>query len=90
VAHLNLWKQNLGIVPEAVWERQDLETLVLADNGLREVSERLGGLRSLRMLDLGHNALASLPEAIGASKASRTSSTCTTTACRCCRGRCHA
>ena len=65
MAHLNLRRQNLRIVPEAVWERQDLQTLVLADNRLTEVSERLGALRSLRMLDLGHNALAALPEAIG-------------------------
>jgi hypothetical protein len=31
-AHLNLWKQHLGHVPESVWERVDLETIVLADN----------------------------------------------------------
>src|SRR5689334_18412412 len=30
-ANLNLWKNRLGRVPESVWERTDLETLVLAD-----------------------------------------------------------
>ena len=25
--HLNLWKQQLGVVPDAVWERVELETL---------------------------------------------------------------
>jgi Leucine-rich repeat (LRR) protein len=42
-----------------------LEALVLADNGFTEVSERLGQLRSLRMLDLGHNQLSTIPETIG-------------------------
>jgi len=36
-AHLNLWKQHLGRVPESVWDQTDLETLVLADNSLSEV-----------------------------------------------------
>src|SRR3954463_13087142 len=64
-AHLNLWKQQLGAVPESVWERTDLETLVLADTGLTEVSSRIGGLKKLRMLDLGHNQLTRVPDAIG-------------------------
>lgn len=62
--HLSLWKQRLGTVPEWVWERTDLETLVLAENDLREVSERIGGVKRLRMLDLGHNKLTHLPETI--------------------------
>ena len=32
-----------------------LETLVLADNWLSEVSEQIAALKRLRMLDLGHN-----------------------------------
>jgi hypothetical protein len=36
--HLNLWKKRLGSVP--VWEQTELETLVLADNGLSDVSEQ--------------------------------------------------
>jgi Leucine-rich repeat (LRR) protein len=62
---LNLWKKQLGNVPEWVWERTDLETLILADNGLSEVSDRMGLLRNLRTLDLGHNKLANVPEALG-------------------------
>jgi len=38
---------------------------VLADNDLSDVSERIGGLKRLRMLDLGHNALTSVPDALG-------------------------
>ena len=64
-AHLNLWKQQLGAVPESVWNQADLETLVLADNGLAEVSARIGGLKKLRMVDLGHNQLTHVPEAVG-------------------------
>jgi Leucine-rich repeat (LRR) protein len=63
--NLNLWKKNLGQVPSSVWDNISLETLILADNGLTEVSERLGQLKSLRMLDLGHNQLSTIPETIG-------------------------
>ena len=52
-AVLNLWKKNLGSVPDWMWERADVETLILADNGLQEVSERVGQLKRLRTLDLG-------------------------------------
>src|SRR4051812_18488813 len=65
MAHLNFWKQPLRAVPDEVWQRSDVETLVLADTGLTEVSERLGELRLLRMLDLGHNELTTLPDAVG-------------------------
>ena len=43
----------------------DLQTLVLADNDLTEVSERVGDLSKLRMLDLGHNRLRALPISLG-------------------------
>ena len=63
--HLSLWKQKLGVVPDEVWLRTDLQTLVLADNDLTEISERVGDLASLRMLDLGHNRLSDLPAGLG-------------------------
>ena len=34
---LNLWKKRLGHVPDWVWERTELETLILADNKLMEI-----------------------------------------------------
>ena len=52
-------------MPEWVWEQTNVETLVLADNGLTEVSVRIGDMRALRMLDLGHNRLTAVPEALG-------------------------
>jgi hypothetical protein len=52
--HLNLWKKGLGNVPDSVWERTEIETLVLAENNLLEVSEQIGRLKRLGMLDLGH------------------------------------
>jgi hypothetical protein len=58
---LNLWKMHLGHIPDFAWERVDIETLVLADNDLTEVPARIGEFTRLRMLDLGHNALTSLP-----------------------------
>src|SRR5216683_2795699 len=63
--NLSLWNKGLGVVPTWVWERTELETLVLADNGLSDLSDRIGHLKKLRMLDLGHNKLARLPDALG-------------------------
>ena len=53
-SNLNLWKQRLGRVPDSVWNKTSLETLVLADNELSEISENINRLTRLRMLDLGH------------------------------------
>ncbi len=63
--NLNLWKKRLGVVPESVWEQTALETLVLADNELTEISPRIGALKQLRILDLGHNLLSAVPETLG-------------------------
>jgi Leucine-rich repeat (LRR) protein len=62
--HLDLWKKGLARVPDWVWEQSELETLVLADNQLSDVSEQIGRLRKLRMLDLGHNRLTRLPDTL--------------------------
>jgi Leucine-rich repeat (LRR) protein len=61
-SNLNLWKRQLGCIPEYVWEHTELQTLVLAENGLTELSGQIGSLKRLRMLDLGHNLLTRLPE----------------------------
>jgi len=63
--NINLWKKKLRSVPDYVWERENAETLVLADNELVEVSEKIGQLKQLRMLDLGHNQLRAVPNAVG-------------------------
>jgi hypothetical protein len=48
---LNFWKKHLGHVPDEVWYVADeLETLVLADNDLVELPDRIGTLTRLRML----------------------------------------
>jgi len=62
---LNLWKKRLGHVPDWVWERTELETLILADNKLMEISDQIGGLQRLRTLDVGHNHLSQLPDTLG-------------------------
>ena len=64
--HVNLWKKRLGCVPPLLWRQTSLETLVLADNDLFELSEEIGSLKRLRMLDLGHNKLTRVPDALGA------------------------
>ena len=51
-------------MPDSVWQQTELESLVLAENGLSEVSEQIGRLKRLRMLDLGHNKLTRLPEGL--------------------------
>jgi Leucine-rich repeat (LRR) protein len=63
-SHLNLWKKRLGRVPDSVWERVEIETLVLAENELSEVSEEIGLLKKLRMLDLAHNQLTRVPDGL--------------------------
>ena len=63
--HLNLWKKHLGRVPDTVWQQTSLETLVLAENELTEISKQVGQLKKLRMLDLGHNRLTRIPDALG-------------------------
>ena len=61
---LDLYNQNLGRVPKAVWKHAGLERLNLAENGLTSISEEIGKLVHLRMLDLGHNQLRSVPEPV--------------------------
>ena len=62
---LKLWKQGLVRVPDFVWERIELRTLILAENRLKEVSEQIGLLKNLRTLDLGHNQLINVPQSLG-------------------------
>ncbi len=64
VAKFEPVEKRLGRVPEWVWQRSELETLVLAENQLSELSCRIGHLKNLRMLDLGHNRLALVPDAL--------------------------
>lgn len=63
--HLSRWKQALGTVLDDVWDNVGLRTPVLADNNLIELSDRIGELRKLQMLDLGHNKLRRLPQSLG-------------------------
>ncbi|MGW7621610.1 leucine-rich repeat domain-containing protein [Streptomyces antimycoticus] len=62
---LSLWRRQLGDVPESVWQHTELRILILADNGLTALSPKIGQLACLTTLDLGHNALTSLPDALG-------------------------
>ena len=62
---VNLWNQELGRVPLEVFEQVDTTSLILAGNGLTELSPEIARLQALRMLDLGHNRLAGLPDALG-------------------------
>ena len=45
LSELNLWKKQLGRACQILyWEQTELESLVLAENGLSEVSEQIGRL----------------------------------------------
>lgn len=44
---LNLWRQQLGQVPESVWRRTELQVLILADNGLTDLPPEIGRLYRL-------------------------------------------
>ena len=41
----NLWKQNLGKVPDDVWQQTRVSVLILADNSLTELSPQIGRLQ---------------------------------------------
>jgi Leucine-rich repeat (LRR) protein len=62
---LNLWKKNLGTLPDEIWNDATISVLILADNALQTISSRIGELQLLRTLDLGHNRLADLPDELG-------------------------
>lgn len=62
---LNLWRQQLGEVPESVWDRTELQVLILADNGLTELSPGIGRLHRLIELRAQHNQLTALPDSRG-------------------------
>jgi Leucine-rich repeat (LRR) protein len=51
----------VDVLPDAIGERVELERLYAAEIGLERVPESLARLTRLRTLDLGHNALRSLP-----------------------------
>src|SRR5882672_9254751 len=57
--------QELTAVPEWVWERTDLEFLCVSDNKLTGVSEKIARLGKLKALDIAHNAIESVPAALG-------------------------
>jgi hypothetical protein len=40
--HINVWKNKLGSTPDWLWERDTVETLVLADNALTEIPDLIG------------------------------------------------
>ena len=65
---LNLWNQNLGRVPDSVWQRTGLEPLIrelhLRINRLASLPASVGELSDLRQLDRRGNPLTQLPDAI--------------------------
>ncbi|MFJ9871308.1 hypothetical protein [Streptomyces sp. NPDC101165] len=63
---LTLWRQQMGKVPASVWQRTELQVLILADNGLTHLPTEIGELQQLTTLDLGHNHLRSVPGELGA------------------------
>ena|SRR6266478_909704 len=50
VRALSLWNKHLGRVPDEVWQQTELESLVLAENDLSEVPEKIGKLKKLRLV----------------------------------------
>ena len=66
---LNYWKQPLWGGARRGVDDARVEALILADTGLRPSQTPSARLGTLRMLDLGHNAIAELPDASGISPA---------------------
>ena len=63
--HLNLRRNQLTEIPEAVGGLTKLQTLHLHDNQLTALPDAIGGLAALETLTLANNHLTALPETIG-------------------------
>ncbi|WP_443033556.1 HAD-IA family hydrolase [Streptomyces sp. ACA25] len=59
----NLWRQELGEVPDSVWREAELRVLILRTTDSRP--SRHGQLHRLTTLNLAHNAVTSIPDALG-------------------------
>ena len=57
--------EQLTEVPEWVWDRTELEFLCVSDNRLTGVSGKIARLTNLKALDIAHNAITSIPDALG-------------------------
>jgi len=62
---LNLNRKNLTVIPEDVFDLNELEELRLFQTNLKEISPRIGELKNLKKLYIGRNDLTTLPEEIG-------------------------
>ena len=62
---LDVSRNQLTALPEAIGELQALQTLFVVHNQLRALPEAIGELRALQWLDVSWNQLEALPEAIG-------------------------
>lgn len=62
---LDLGWNNLKIVPAAIYQLTNLESLVLNNNQLQAIDPSISNLQKLKTLHLGANLLTELPETIG-------------------------
>ena len=59
---LDLYDQGLNTVPDAICDRVELDTLLVANNRLTALPGCLARLTNLRTLDAGHNQIVEVPE----------------------------
>ncbi|MEK4882931.1 leucine-rich repeat domain-containing protein [Paenibacillus sp. FSL R5-0908] len=60
-----MYNNHIKEIPDQLFLHDELEVLNYAGNEIEQLSENIGRLVHLRMLDLGHNRLKVLPESIG-------------------------
>ena len=65
VTALNLNKQELTKVPEAIFQHTQLKVLLLNDNKLTALPAEIGALQNLERLELNSNQITTLPKELG-------------------------
>lgn len=65
VYHLKLSHKGYGIIPEQIFTFENLKTLDLSKNKIREIPPEIGKLKNLKELDISSNKLEVIPAGIG-------------------------
>jgi len=61
---LNLYSNNLNLIPKSIGDLIDLKYLYLENNKLITLPESIGNLTKLKILDLSYNCIENLPESL--------------------------
>ena len=63
--YLNIQNCHFKVLPEELYELEDLETLILSNNPITKISSNIKNLKQLKVLDLQNTSISILPPEIG-------------------------